>query len=146
MLTTIAGGLADQVTLLPLSGHLWFSNASADVATQVVPVNLVFTTLRGRIVNQLALALIGTTISVNATLFHAPAGGAVLVPTALSCVASPALTGIIPIGFVADFNCGAFAIPFSAGDLGYVELSMTAAGVTLINTLTVQAAISLAIQ
>ena len=113
-LTTDVTGAPQTVDLLPLSGVLDSNNTSAEVATQVVPVNLTFTTLRGQVILQNSQNLVGTFLSINAQLFHG-SGGSAPTATGLNCTAAPAFTGIVGIGTLATFSCTGSSIPFAAG-------------------------------
>jgi hypothetical protein len=149
-LTTIAGGLAGTVNLLPLSGQLLSANAAADpptsavelAATQVLPRATTLTAVRARFVNTAALTLIGTTVSLTAQLYLSSGSGAPTpVPGALCTVS---LVGIISIGDITDCAATGLSIPMTAGSSGYVKVSATAAGLSLITSVPVQIAVGLA--
>lgn len=139
-LTTIAGGLVGTVGNLPLSGYAP-AGLGADQAAQVIPTATTFTRLRVHGSVTLALALVGSTITVHATLYRGSGNGS-YTATSLSCDTTPSLTGIVAIGDVVDGTCTGSAA-FSAGDVGYVRLSATAAGLSLINTVGLNATAAL---
>ncbi len=142
VLTTTAGGGSGESEILPLSGQLEETNNSTEAASQIVPTNLTFTALRGQIVNKIPLSLVGTTVTVSAQLWRSSGGGP-LSGTALNCAASPPFTGVIGTGTTATFECTGFSVPFAAGDRGFVRVSAEAAGISLINTVSLQTSVSL---
>ena len=150
-LTTLVGGIAGTSGILPLSGQLLELNASTSSGdqarqrvTQVFPRDATLTSITGRFVTTTALALVGSTITVEAQLFLAstPGGTPVAVPGAI-CTVIPDLTGIISIGTTLTCNVTGLAIPVTAQSTGYIEVRATAAGLALLNTVTLDAAVSL---
>lgn len=153
VLTTIAGGLPGDVLALPLSGQLQSPNTAFDsslseseaarIATQVVPAATTVDSIYGRIETKTAMSLVGTTIFVNAQLYRGTGGGTP-VATSLTCDAAPAFTGVLVAGTVATFACGGGSpIALAPGDTGFVKVSASAAGITLVNAIDLQTAVSL---
>jgi hypothetical protein len=142
VLTTLAGGESGESEILPLSGQLEEPNNETEAASQIVPTNLTFTALRGQVVNETSLSLIGTTITINAQLWRSSGGGP-LSGTSLNCTAVPPFTGIVLKGTTSTFECTGASVPFAAGDLGFVRVSAEATGVGLINTVNLQTSVSL---
>lgn len=141
-LTTIVGGLPGEVELLPLSGQLEEPNGKPEVATQVVPAPITISTLYGQITNETPLALVGTTVTITAQVYQGAGGGAPS-STGLICTATPPLTGLVAKDEISTFGCTGPPVAFSPGDTGYVEVRAEAAGVSLINAIESQVAISL---
>jgi BclB C-terminal domain-containing protein len=156
VLTTVAGGLVGTANLLPISGQLQDANGSTLVGglpsdqaarwnvTQVVPRAMTLTRLTGWFVVRNAMALIGSTISVDAQLYLAPSSSDT--PTAVpgaACTAAPALTGIIAVGTTMSCNVTGLSIPVTAESTGYIVVSATAAGLSLINAVSLQTAVSM---
>lgn len=140
-LTTIAGGLVGTVGRLPLSGYAP-GGLSDDQAAQVVPIAATFTKLRMRGTTTLALSLIGSTLTIKATLYRGTGDGS-YTATALSCDASPGLTGILALNTRIAASCTGTAA-FAAGDVGFVQISATASGLSLLNTVSLNATAAIA--
>ena len=141
-MTTVAGGVSGNVIALPLSG-LGFDGAQPDDVTQAFSSNAVLTSVVGQITTNSSMSLIGTTITVTAQVYSAPPGLTPQPVPGSQCTAVPSFTGIIAIGTTATFNCSGLSIPILAGDVGYIQVSATAAGITLINSIPIHAAVSL---
>jgi BclB C-terminal domain-containing protein len=83
-----------------------------------------------------ALALIGTTITVTAQLYSSTTPDNVFFPIPGAQVTmSPALTGIIAIGTIANGITTGLAIPVTAQTRLLWVVSATANGVTLVNSI-----------
>lgn len=149
-LTTLPGGLPGESGFLPLSGALLAENdgpaavagTATEAATQVVPAAFTANSIYGQAVTDVALSLVGTTVSLEAVLYQGSGGGT---PTAtgVSCPANPPLTGIVTSGMTMTFACTGLAHSFLAGDTGYFELRASATGIAMFNTIPVHAALSL---
>ncbi|MDO8212445.1 hypothetical protein [Conexibacter sp. CPCC 206217] len=154
--STVAGGLVGGVGVLPLSGQLGeapvvplsgpvLSGPDVQAQTQSFPRDATLTDMTGRFVTTAALNLVGTTVTIQAQLFTAPAGSTILTPVpGAICIAAPQLTGSLPGGIVSSCQTSGLAIPISAGTVGVVAVAITATGVTLINTVPLQSSVSLA--
>jgi BclB C-terminal domain-containing protein len=82
-----------------------------------------------------ALALIGSTITITAQLYSSTTPDNTFSPIADTAVTlSPALTGIIAIGTISNGIVTELSIPVSAQDRLLMVFSITAAGLSLINT------------
>lgn len=93
----------------------------------------------------LALTLVGSTVTIQAQLFKVPyqsaAAGAV---PGFVCTLAPALTGVIALGqSLTCLNQGASPATFNPGDAGFIVVSATATGLTLINTITGSVAVGI---
>jgi BclB C-terminal domain-containing protein len=149
--TTIAGGLSGTATVLPLSGYTVASDTLDGVSIvggtidltntpgigQPVPNDLTLTSISASFSNTVAMGLVGTTVTVTAQVFSASNSSNVYTPVPGALVTlSPALTGVIPIGTISSGLTTGLAIPMTIGTKVIVVVSATAAGVTLINTVT----------
>jgi len=155
-LTTLAGGLVGTANLLPISGQLENANGSTLVgglpsddnarwdATQVVPRAMTLTRMAGWFVTRNAASLIGTTLTVSAQLYLAPSASDTPTPVpGATCTAAPGLTGIVALGTTLSCNTTGLSIPVTAESTGYIVVSMTAAGISLTNFVTLNTAVSL---
>ncbi len=153
-LTTIAGGLSGTVSVLPLQGFLaspisatlvggvpQFTGAQFIGAVQTLPADVIFTKMNGTLASETALALVGTTVTITAQLYKFAGGGITPVPGAV-CTFAPPFTGIIGVGTLGTC-AGTFFAPYSAGEAGFIVVSATAAGVSLVNTINVDVSMGL---
>lgn len=141
-MTTIAGGLAGTGAVLPLSGSITTATSSTfsggvpitfQNVMQVFPSAVTFSSMSGNFVNGIALALIGSTVTLQAQLYKVVSGTATAVP-GFNCTFAPALTGIAGVGDTSSCLVTGASATFAAGDSGFVAVSATASGITLINT------------
>jgi BclB C-terminal domain-containing protein len=145
VMTTILGGLAGTTSVLG------FGTSAAGVsllggtidATSLtnfaysVPRNGTISSLSGFFSNTVALALIGTSLNIQAQLFSAPAGSNTFSPVPGAVVnLAPSLTGILGIGTTASGITTGLSIPVAAGSRLLLVYSTTAAGLGLLNTVT----------
>ncbi len=154
--TTIAGGLIGQVGVLPLDGD---QAGSAELAGptldltggsgQVVPAQTFPTdeTIESMTVfssTTIAQALIGTTVTVTAQLYTSSTSDNTFVPVpGASVTAAPPLTGVLSIGTVSSGMTTGLSIPVTAGTRGVIVISVTAAGISLINAVPMYASASI---
>jgi hypothetical protein len=127
-LSTRLGGQRGQELALPLSGSLASGAGVYDGLgsmpfnlQQIVPVTTTLTHLRMRGALYGSMSLVGTTVGIRATLVVNDAA------TALSCDASPPLTGILVYGTSFDADCAASAT-VTAGDLAHVRVDARIVG------------------
>jgi hypothetical protein len=142
VLTTILGGLAGNLAVLPLSGAVLTAvptmPAAPDVSlfpslAQPLPA-VTLTNINAHLTNKIALALIGTTLTAEARVYRIAFGTNVATATTLFCTFTP-LTGIVPINDTSTCASTGSA-SFAAGDRAFIGVSTTAAGLALINVLT----------
>lgn len=155
-MTTTAGGLSGNDALLPLNGYVSDNPSVTDGA----PLPLVYSNIgygdvqqftNTTILNSItatfttsaAQSLVGTTVTTVATLYLGISPTS-LMPTALSCTLSPALTGIVAGGTLETCSASAVGVSVAAGDYGVIVLNSTAAGISLINTVSGLASVSIA--
>ena len=143
VLTTQAGGGPGDLVYLPLSGVAPSNSQSPDEVTQAFASNAVVTSLVGQITTTTGLNLIGTTVAVTAQLYRAPQGNTPQPVPGTECTATPVFTGIVPAGTTATYNCSGLNVPVLQGDVGYIGVSATATGISLINSVPIRAAVSL---
>lgn len=102
----------------------------------IMPRDGTITSLAGSFSSTIASSLIGTSLSVTAQLYSAPAGLNIFNPIPGATVTlDPALTGIAPIGTVATGVSSGLSIPVVAGTRLLLVYSISATGITLVNTI-----------
>lgn len=150
VLTTIAGGLVGT------TGAVAFGNSASGISllggaidltgTALGPVlNMAFsvprdgviTSLSGYFSNTVALSLVGSTVTITGQLYSSttPNNTFTAIPGA-TVILSPSLTGIIGLGNTSSGIASGLSIPVTAGTRLMMVFSATAAGITLINTVT----------
>ena len=151
--TTIAGGLAGVQPVVPISGATLTTVPNASLiglnvdlsnllgVAQVFPQSGTVSTIHGDFANTAALSLVGSTVTVTATLYVAPAGSVQAAPTTLSCSAS--YTGIITLGTVTTCTPSGGPVAITAGDKGIIVFSATATGVSLVNVAAIGATVGI---
>lgn len=154
-MTTIAGGLAGTVAVLPLNGAVSTAESgsvfggtvdtTASPYPQTFPADFTLTDFAMSSSLTQALNLLGTTVTMSAQLYTSTLGDNVMSPVpGASCVASPALTGSVTIGTIVSCRTSGLAIPITAGTRAVMVVSITAAGLSLLNTVQAQVSTSLA--
>ncbi len=155
--TTILGGLAGTVGIMPLSGANNFSGlplAGGDVFTsasnaagmvQILPKLTFITGMEGRFTASTNQLLVGTTVTVTAQLYTDQGGIGILsaVPGAV-CTMAPPLTGIVSPGDERSCSATGLSIAVGAGTAAAIVISATATGLSLSNTVTGWASTSIA--
>ena len=148
-LTTIVGGLAGT------GGLVGFGNSASSVnlvgstidltgagGTLLnfafsVPRDGVIESISAQFSNTAALSLVGSTVSLKAQLYTAAAGSNTFTPLPATVVnLAPALTGILAIGTTTNAILSGLNINVTAGSRILMVFSATAAGLTLVNTVT----------
>ena len=152
--TTVLGGLVGTVGVLPLYGYnqvaptLVGLTGVAAITVLDEPFSMAqpfksgatLTKIQAVIGSKVALALIGSTGTVTATLYKIPLSGSP-VSTGLSCDLGPAFTGILAVGTKASCT-GSGSVSVNAGDRGLIVFSAQASGLSLVNAFTISAAAS----
>ncbi len=144
--TTIAGGLSGTVTVLPLSGSTSEDGVSlvggtidlaGVTAGQPVARDGTITSIAGFSSLTVAQNLVGTTVTQTISVYQSttPDNVYTQIP-GTEVILSPPLTGVVPIGTIANGMLTGLSIPVTAGTNLIVVYSATAAGVTLINVIT----------
>jgi BclB C-terminal domain-containing protein len=154
--TTIAGGLVGNVAVLPLQGDQAGSaqltggvldltgGPGAFVPAQTFPVDQTIESITVYTSTTAALSLVGTTVTVSAQLYTSttPDNTFTPVPGALA-IAAPSLTGVDAIGTISNGITTGLAIPVTAQTRGVIVVSITAAGLSLINAVPMYASASI---
>lgn len=154
--TTIAGGLAGTPVMLPLSGtgsepgssvlSSSIDTTEAGDVVQVFPRDGTITSISARFSTSEALSLVGSTGTITAQLYTSGTGDNTLTPVAgAMCTMAPVLTGVLAIGTLTSCTTTGLSIPVTNQTSGVLVVSATAAGVTLINTFTGYASVSLTV-
>lgn len=87
-------------------------------------------------------ALTGTTVTIFAQLFRYVAGnGTAGRVSGTICTFSPALTGAVSAGNISTCSVTGFSATYAAGDVAFIVIRATAAGVSLLNTISFDASI-----
>lgn len=153
--TTILGGVVGTVAVLPVSGaevttppSITLLGGALNVSTntalltqaQTWPQNATFGTMKATFMETAALSLIGSTVTLTASLYSGPLTN--LTPTGLSC--SVTLSGVITLGAVQTCSSSTGTATVNAGDSGFIVISSTATGLSLLNTVTLGASVGIA--
>ncbi|MFJ5713991.1 exosporium glycoprotein BclB-related protein [Neobacillus sp. NPDC093127] len=149
-MTTIAGGLVGT------GGLLGFGNSASGISLSGGTIDLTGTAL-GPIIdfafsvprdgtitsisaffsNTTALTLVGSTITVTAQLYSAPATSNTFSPIpGASVTLTPSLTGVVSLGTISSGITSPVSIPVAATDRLLMVYSATATGLSLVNTVT----------
>jgi BclB C-terminal domain-containing protein len=151
VMTTILGGLQGTVSLVGFgsvaTGVSAFGGGTIDLTGSnqgpllntafVTPRNGTLTSMGCSFSNTIALALVGSTVTVTGQLYAAVEGSNMFtaVPGAVVTLA-PALTGIVGLGNTASGITTGLNIPMLAGSRYIMVFGATAAGLNLLNTIT----------
>lgn len=144
-LTTIAGGLVGTVGLVGFGNSgpaVTLAGGTVDLTgAGGTLLNFAFNTPRAGIIDAIsatfsttaALSLAGTTVTITAQLYSAPATSNIFtpIPGALVTLAPP-LTGVLALGTVSNGFVDGLAIPVAANTRLLMVFSATAAGLTLV--------------
>jgi collagen type I alpha len=144
-LTTVSGGLSGNVSEIPAEGigvtnGVTESGSTIDVTdtdnqAEIMPRDGTITSVSAYFSTSAAQSLVGTTVTVTAQLFESntPDDTFTPVPGAIVTLA-PAFTGVLAVGTIANGTTTGLSIPVTNQTRMMVVFSATAAGVTLINT------------
>jgi len=145
VMTTILGGLVGTTSVVgfgintpgvSLVGGLIDATSLTNMAFSV-PRDGTITSIAGFFSNTVALALVGSTVTVQAQLYSAPAGSNSFAPVpGASVTLAPSLTAIVSIGSTSSGQTTGLSIPVTAGTRLLLVYSATATGLSLINTVT----------
>jgi hypothetical protein len=145
-LTTGTDGLPAEAALLPLQGTLAeapqvvsmssniTTNSSNNSVGQVVPTDVTITGISASFVNNVALFIADTTITLDAQIYISNDGGATYGAFGDGINLNPALIESAPVGTISS---AAFSFPIGtipAGDLCVVVVTASATGFTLANS------------
>lgn len=148
--TTISGGLSGTVAAVPVSGNVTSSNSytivggvlndqGAPAHGQSMPRDGTMTSMSFYADLRVAMALVGTTVTVQAQLYSSPTpnGAFTAVPGAL-VTAAPPLTGVLGPGTTMSGITTGLSIPVTEQTRLLIVVSATASGVTLINSIALE--------
>ncbi|WP_304488709.1 exosporium glycoprotein BclB-related protein [Dyadobacter sp. CY261] len=145
VMTTILGGLVGTTSVVGFGSSAPGISLVGGVIDATLLTNFAFvapragtiTSLSGFFSNTVGLALIGTSLNIQAQLFSAPVGSNSFSPVPGAVVnLAPALSGILSVGFTASGTTSGLSIPVTAGQRFLLVYSATATGIGLINTVT----------
>jgi BclB C-terminal domain-containing protein len=156
VLTTVPGGLVGQVAVLPLDGDQagseQLTGSELDLTGgggQIVPAQTFPTdeTIQSITVfssTTVAQALIGTTVTVTAQLYTSTTPNNTFAPVpGASVTAAPPLTGVDAVGTISNGITTGLSIPVTAQTRGVIVVSITAAGLSLVNAVPMYASASI---
>ena len=140
VMTTVLGGLANTVTVLPLSGYtssndtlsgqtvtggVWDATTNPGIA-QPVGRDATITGVAASFSSTVAQSLVGSTVTIEAQLYTSAIGDNTLTAVpGTTCTMAPALTGIVPIGTVSSCQVTGLSIPVTIGTRAVVVVSAT---------------------
>lgn len=110
------------------------SSGTIDIASDsnfafMMPRNATLSSLSFNISTTTGMALLGSTVTLQAKVYRATSGSNTFSPVAGSTVfASPPLTGVVPVGTTAQGTLSALSIPVVAGDRLLLVVSAQASG------------------
>jgi BclB C-terminal domain-containing protein len=153
-ITTLAGGLQGESAELPLDGDVstvdvplggtFDTTTTSPNVPQTFPRDMTLTGMTLYLSTTAALSLVATTVTITAQLYISNTPDNVFTPVAGAVVtASPELTGIIPIGTIANGITTGLSIPITAQTRGMIVVSATATGISLINNVSLNIGASL---
>lgn len=140
--TTSAIGLGTALPGINIVGNtldltdLVVDAVSVSKASTITAISASYSLLAG-------LSLVGTTTTINATVFRAPEGSNLFTATSASVNLDPPLTGVLNIGDVSAISTSIAPVPVAVGDRLMVVFSITATGLTLVQTVTGSASATL---
>ena len=155
--TTVVGGLAGAVTILPLQGFLGapvsatagggaiqFPGTTSAGIIQTLPSAITFTRMTGTVENETLLNLTGTNVTITARLYKYTTAQGFASPVASAiCTFAPAFAGgNVPPGSAASCS-SVISAAYAAGEGAVIVVSATATGTTLINTVNLDISISI---
>ena len=144
VLTSIAGGIIGTTSLIgfgtaiPGITVLGTSIDLTGIATEafsvpragnITAISATFTTLA-------ALSLVGTTATINAQIYRAPADSNIFTATGATVNLTPSLTGALAIGTISSGSANVLPVQVAQGDRLLMVFSVTATGLTLVQTVT----------
>lgn len=156
-MTSIAGGLVGDGGLLGFGSSvdgIDVSSGTINLSGLPTTQNFAFSMPRDGTITSVsayfsttvALALVGTTVTVQAQVYTSPTPDDTFTPVAGALVTlAPALTGILPIGTISNGITTNLSIPVTAQTRVLVAFTITATGGSLINVVTGFASAGLAI-
>jgi len=153
--TTTILGLVGTVAVLPVSGaelttppSISLLGGALNVSTntalltqaQTWPQSGTFNTMKATFMETAGLSLIGSTVTLTASLYSGPLNN--LTPTGLSC--SVTLSGTIVLGNTQTCASSTGTATVNAGDSGFIVISASATGLSLLNTVALGASVGIA--
>jgi BclB C-terminal domain-containing protein len=144
-LTTIAGGLPGNLSEIPAEGigvtnGVTASGSSIDVTdtdnqAEIMPRDGTITSVSAYFSTSAAQSLVGTTVTLTAQLYESstPDDTFTPVPGAIVTLA-PAFTGVLAIGTISNGTTTGLSVPVTNQTRMMVVFSASAAGISLINT------------
>jgi len=144
VLTTILGGLVGTTSIIGFgASEPGVEVIGQNISTALLPLEYAFTAPQAGTItamsatfkNTLALTLILTTVTINATVYIAPAGSNTFTATTANLTLAPAYAGSVAIGGI-SFASANTNVPVNQGDRVLMVFSASATGLNLVNTIT----------
>lgn len=158
-MTSIAGGLVGTTSLVGFGssatgvslagGNIDLTGAARTNLNYAfsVPRSGTITSMSAYFSSTVALALVGSTVTITAQLYSSTTPNNTFSPVPGAVVTlSPAITGIVATGTISSGTTTGLSIPVTAGTRYLLVYSITSAGLSLINTVSGYASGGVAIQ
>ncbi|WP_142318835.1 exosporium glycoprotein BclB-related protein [Bacillus cereus] len=150
IITTIAGGLVGTTSLVgfgssatgitPVGGIIDLTGTALGPILNFsfsMPDDGVITSISAYFSNNVALTLVGSTVTITAQLYSSTTPDNIFTPIPGAVVTlAPALTGVVALGAIASGITTGLSIPVTAETRLLLVFSATAAGLSLLNTIT----------
>ncbi len=145
VMTSIAGGLVGTGSTLGFGGSLTGVTLTGGLIDQTLINDFAFSMPRDGTITSIsadfsttvALSLVGTTVTITAQLYSSPTPNNTFAPVPGAVVTlAPPLTGVLAIGTISSGITTGLSIPVTAQTRLLMVYTITADGVTLINTVT----------
>ena len=137
-----------ELVILPISGtgvvngvslsgaEIYASTNGVPGVAQPITGYRTLTEFNGNFTVSTATALVGSELDLTLQLWTAPPGSDVFAPVpGAICELAPSLTGVVAVGDQSSCSVTGLSIPLDPGSRAILVSSMTASGVTLVNTL-----------
>lgn len=153
-MTTIAGGLVGTGALVGFGNSVSGIDLSSGILDETSVDNYAFSIPRDAIITSVAaffsttipLSLVGTTITISAQLYTSSTPDNIFTPVpGTEVILAPPLTGVISIGNISNGIITGLSIPVTTQTRAVMVFTITAAGVTLVNTVTGHASAGLSL-
>ena len=125
--TTTVGGASNVTKALPLNGQIDFQANAGNAAdllsvAQIIPKDVTISGISAYGQTTSALALVGTTITVTATLWTGSTPDSGSAVAGVNCLLTPALTGIVAQNTLMECATTGLSVPVSAGKYAWIVI------------------------
>ncbi len=126
-------GFGNSATSLTVLGPTIDTGALTNFAFSM-PRDGTITAISGFFSVTAALSLVGSTLTINMTLYESTTPDNIFTPIAATSLDLPALTGLIAIGDTVNANLTGLSVPVTTQTRLLLVISSTATGLSLVNT------------